>query len=248
MQSHNVLTGLVDDVNSKKIIGMKSAVAIMGLLLLAGCASNPPQKIATAEEIFAMAIPQRVDNGAIFQSNRGIALYEDIKARNVGDMITIVLSEQTNATKSASTSTSKANSIDVDNPTLLGLPISFSASPLSSRAMSLESTLESNKTFAGEGDSSQSNQLTGSVTALVTEVLPNGYLRIEGEKNIKINQGDEYVRIKGIVRPVDIRADNSVLSTQVASAVISYGGNGVVAGANEMGWIAKFFNSKWWPF
>ncbi len=221
---------------------------IVGAVLLAGCASPPKNKIATAEEIFAMAPTQRVDNGAIFQLNRGIALYEDNKARNIGDMITIVLSEKTNATKSASTNTSKDNSIDVTNPTLLGLPTAFSSSLLSSRAMSLASTLESSKSFAGDGDSSQSNQLTGSVTALVTAVLPNGYLRIEGEKNININQGDEYIRIKGIVRPVDIRSDNTISSTQVANAEISYGGSGVIASSNDMGWLGKFFNSTWWPF
>jgi len=234
--------------NHKQVTKIKLVAGITGLLLLSGCATAPENKIATAEEIFAMSTPQRIDNGAIFQSSKGVALYEDVKARNVGDMITIVLSEQTNATKSASTSTSKENAIDIDNPTLLGLPTAFSASPLSSRAMSLESTLDSSKSFSGEGDSAQSNQLTGSVTAMVVAVLPNGYLRVEGEKNISINQGEEYVRIKGIVRPVDISSDNSVLSTQVANAVIAYGGNGVIASSNDMGWLGKFFNSKWWPF
>ncbi len=231
-----------------RVSKLKWIAAIGGVLLLSGCASGPTHKIATAEEIFAMATPERIDNGAIFQPSKGIALYEDIKARNIGDMITIVLSEQTNASKSASTSTSKDNAIDVTNPTLLGLPTAFSSSVLSSRDMSLASSLESSKSFSGEGDSAQSNQLSGSVTAMVTGVLPNGYLRVEGEKNISINQGEEYVRIKGIIRPVDIRSNNSVLSTQVANAVISYGGNGVIANSNDMGWLGKFFNSKWWPF
>jgi len=227
---------------------MSLIAGVMVALLFTGCASTPKQKIATAEEIFAMSAPQRIDNGAIFQPAQGMALYEDIKARNVGDMITIVLSEQTNATKSASTSTSKDNNIDVTNPTLLGLPGVINSTLLSNRPMTLESSLESSKSFSGEGDSAQSNQLTGSVTALVTAVLPNGYLRIEGEKNISINQGDEYVRIKGIIRPVDIRSNNSISSTQVANAEISYGGDGVVANSNDMGWLAKMFNSIWWPF
>ncbi|MCF6324238.1 MAG: flagellar basal body L-ring protein FlgH [Gammaproteobacteria bacterium] len=221
---------------------------VIGILLLAGCASGPKDKIATAEEIFAMSAPQRIDNGSIFQFAQGMALFEDIKARNVGDMITIVLSEQTNATTSASTSTSKENNVDITNPTLLGLPTMINTSLLSGRPMTLASSLDSNKSFSGEGDSAQSNQLTGSVTALVTAVLPNGYLRIEGEKNISINQGDEYVRIKGIIRPVDIRSNNTISSSQVANAEISYGGDGVVASANNMGWLAKIFNSIWWPF
>lgn len=227
---------------------IKLMAGVMGVLLLTGCASGPKNKIATAEEIFAMSTPQRIDNGSIFQPAQGMALYEDIKARNVGDMITIVLSEQTNATTSASTSTSKENNIDITNPTLLGLPAMINTSLLSNRPMTLASSLDSNKSFSGEGDSAQSNQLTGSVTALVTAVLPNGYLRIEGEKNISINQGDEYVRIKGIIRPVDIRSNNTISSTQVANAEISYGGDGIVASANDMGWLAKMFNSIWWPF
>jgi len=218
------------------------------ILLMTGCAISPKEKIATAEEIFAMSIPERIDNGAIYQPSRGIALYEDIKARHVGDIITILLSEQTNATKSASTTTSKDNAVDVTNPTVLGLPAVINSSLLSNRPMSLASTLQSSKSFTGEGDSSQSNNLTGSVTAMVTEVLPNGYLRIEGEKSISINQGDEYIRIKGIVRPVDIASNNSVSSRQVANAVISYSGSGVIASSNDMGWLGKFFNSIWWPF
>jgi len=227
---------------------IKLMAGMVAVLLLTGCASAPKEKIATAEDIFAMSTPQRIDNGAIFQPAQGMALYEDIKARNVGDMITIVLSEQTNATKSASTSTSKDNNVDITNPTLLGLPGVINTSLLSDRPMTLESSLDSSKNFSGEGDSAQSNQLTGSVTALVTAVLPNGYLRVEGEKNISINQGGEYVRIKGIIRPVDIRSNNTVSSTQVANAEISYGGDGVVASANDMGWLAKMFNSIWWPF
>jgi len=231
-----------------KSVSFKLTASVIGILLLSGCASAPKEKIATAEEIFAMSAPPRIDNGSIFQPSQGMALYEDIKARRVGDMITIVLSEQTNASKSASTSTSKDNSVDVTNPTLMGLPAVINTTLLSNRPTTLESSLDSSKSFTGEGDSAQSNQLTGSVTALVTAVLPNGYLRIEGEKNISINQGDEYVRIKGIIRPVDIRSNNSVSSMQVANAEISYGGNGVVASANDMGWLAKMFNSKWWPF
>jgi flagellar L-ring protein precursor FlgH len=108
--------------------------------------------------------------------------------------------------------------------------------------------LAGNRSFSGEGGSEQSNQLTGNVTATVVEVLPNGYLRIRGEKLISINKGDEYIRLTGVVRPVDIQADNSILSTMVANAEIAYGGTGMLADASEMGWLGRFFNSRWWPF
>jgi len=227
-------------------------VILAGILFLSGCASSPEHMFNAPEiEKITYTPPVKVDNGAIFQNSFNNPLFEDIKAKRVGDIVTIVLNEQTDASKSASTNTDKTNAIDVENPTLLGSPLSFStkgAMPLAGRDLTLESQLNSSKSFSGEGDSSQSNELSGSVTATVLEVLPNGYLRIQGEKMISINQGDEYLRITGIIRPMDIRTDNSVLSTQVANAKIAYGGKGVVADSNDMGWLAKFFNSKWWPF
>ncbi|HKK03898.1 MAG TPA: flagellar basal body L-ring protein FlgH, partial [Gammaproteobacteria bacterium] len=102
--------------------------------------------------------------------------------------------------------------------------------------------------FDGEGDAAQSNQLEGSITVTVSEVLPNGNLVIQGEKWVKINQGQEYIRLRGIVRPVDIGPDNTVLSTQVADAQLAYGGTGVVAQSNSPGWLTRFFNSPLWPF
>ncbi|HFQ92158.1 MAG TPA: flagellar basal body L-ring protein, partial [Chromatiales bacterium] len=112
----------------------------------------------------------------------------------------------------------------------------------------LEQRLSAQKSFEGEGQSDQSNQLRGTIQAMVVEVLPNKVLRVEGEKVIAINQGDETVRISGLVRLQDITTDNTVSSTQVANAVITYGGSGIVADSNDMGWLGKFFNSKWFPF
>jgi flagellar L-ring protein precursor FlgH len=186
--------------------------------------------------------------GAIYQAGRGSSLFEDVRARRVGDVITVVLQESTNAAQSASTSTSKDSSVNLANPTLFGNPFSFGSSLLGDSRRNLQTDIGGSRSFSGEGGSQQSNRLTGNITATVVEVLPNGYLRIRGEKLISINKGDEYIRLTGVVRPVDIQADNSVLSTMVANAEIAYGGNGVLADASEMGWLSRFFNSKWWPF
>jgi len=231
---------------------LKYLLAITGILIFSGCTTTP-QRIFSKPEIeqISYTMPSRVENGSIYQRSYNNPLFEDIKAKRVGDIVTIVLDEQTDASKSASTSTDKTNSIDIANPTVLGSPVSFGTKggmPLAGRDLDLSASVDSSKTFEGSGDSTQSNALSGSVTATVVEILPNGYLRIQGEKTISINQGDEFVRITGIIRPMDIRTDNSVLSTQVANAKIAYGGNGVVANSNEMGWLARFFNSKWWPF
>ncbi len=186
--------------------------------------------------------------GAIFQSGQEISLFEDAKARRVGDIITVVLVEQTTATKQADTNTSKKQDTQLDNPTILGAPLSFNMPGGSNRVLNLGTTLSGSRSFAGAGDSSQSNKLQGNVTVTVAEVLSNGNLMVRGEKRLTINQGDEYIRFSGIVRPSDIGPDNTVLSTSVADAKIAYTGTGTLDDSNSSGWLASLFNSKWWPF
>ena len=114
--------------------------------------------------------------------------------------------------------------------------------------MNLNSALGSGSTFAGESESTQSNSLSGSITVSVVDVLPNGYLKIRGEKRVRLNQGNEYVRLAGIIRPSDISPDNSVESTKIADATIMYTGEGALADANKIGWLARFFISAVFPF
>jgi flagellar L-ring protein precursor FlgH len=126
--------------------------------------------------------------------------------------------------------------------TLLGAAATLHGTPL------LSNNINDAAKFAGEGDSAQSNSLTGYITATVTRVLPNGNLYVIGEKLIGINQGSEYVRISGVVRPIDLAPDNSIPSLKVGAARISYGGKGALADANAQGWLSRFFNSPWTPF
>ena len=223
-------------------------VAILVILILGGCAATPQVYQEAEKQVFTPPPPPpKPDNGSIYQAGYSTALFEDVRARYVGDILTIILNEETRASKSASTSTSKDNAVDVENPTLFGLPLTLN-SLTKGKLDNLEQRLSAQKSFEGEGQSDQSNQLRGTIQAMVVEVLPNRILRIEGEKIIAINQGDETVRISGLVRLQDISTDNTVPSTQVANAVITYGGSGIVADSNDMGWMGKFFNSKWFPF
>ena len=227
------------------------AVGLLGgLVLTSGCATAPVSSSIAAPvvdtgESALSSMRQEVEykNGAIFSAGHDVALFEDVKARHVGDILTIVLQEETQASKSASTSTNKSTDFSAENPTVLGRAASFKGGKYT-----LENLLSSDNSFSGDGDSSQSNSLTGNVSVVVTEVLPNGNLRIQGQKILTINQGDEQVRLAGVVRPGDIRSDNTVLSTQVADAHFVYAGTGVIADANTMGWLARIFNSGWWPF
>jgi len=153
-----------------------------------------------------------------------------------------VLNEQTAAQKSATTTTTKNTSTTLPGMTVLGKPVTIKGNPV------LSANINDAAKFDGEGDSKQSNSLTGYITATVVRVLPNGNLFVKGEKWIGINQGEEYVRLTGVVRPIDLAPDNSIPSLKVASAKISYGGKGALADANAQGWLSRFFNSPWTPF
>lgn len=219
-------------------------LSLLGLLvwLLGGCmASQPVHDPAYVPPRPAPIEASRVNNGAIYQAGFGVRLFEDQRARRVGDIVTIVLQETTSASKSSSTSTSKDNAVDIGAPTVLGGPVTYHGKEV------LGASMDSSQAFDGSGASSQSNSLTGSITATVTEVLANGYLVVRGEKVLTLNRGDEYVRFSGIVRPTDIRSDNSVYSTQVANAQIIYSGTGEVADASKNGWLSRFFLA-FWPF
>ncbi len=196
---------------------------------------------------FEPAMPEQIQpnmevTGSIYHSSNNRFLFEDIKARRVGDLITVILQEQTNAAKSASTNTSKDSNIDMPGPTLLGLPVTYKGREI------LHNSLKNNTKFAGAGDSSQSNSLSGNITVTVAKVLSNGNLVVRGEKVLTLNQGSEVVRISGLIRTSDISPDNTIVSTQIANANITYGGNGMVADSNKAGWLTRFFNSQIWPF
>ncbi len=230
-------------------------VLILALLGgVAGCTSTSPIRVDS--EGFETVRPDHMvpppkKNGSIFQAGYEVSLYSDIRARRVGDVITVVLTERTNASKTASTSTKKDTSINLEAPTLFGRTLRFDLPrPFSSakKNATLETGVSSANAFDGEGDAAQSNSLTGNITVTVSEVLPNGNLMVRGQKRLTINQGNEYVQFSGIVRPLDITSDNTVLSTKVADARIAYIGDGILADANTQGWLGRFFNSKWWPF
>ncbi|MBN4073759.1 flagellar basal body L-ring protein FlgH [bacterium AH-315-E07] len=210
------------------------------MLGLGACASNSLRKSEFAPPIYEVSPPPLPSNGSIYSSKYKMSLFSDIKAKQVGDLLTIILVEETTASKSADISADKNSSVNVLNPTILGRAVSFGS-------RTLETAIEGSNQFDGAGSANQSNSLDGSVSVIVEQVLSSGNLRVRGQKLISINQGDEFVRVTGLVRPEDIRGDNTVLSTQIADAHFSYGGRGVVADSNSMGWLARFFNSPYWP-
>ncbi len=222
------------------------------LLLLAGCNSAPVKDPSYAPVRPPIPAPAPEQNGAIFHSGYETAWFENLRARRVGDILSIKLVEKMKANKKAKTDVAKDNSTSISNPTILGTTPSFDAPgflPLAShKNNNLAFGLESKNASKGDGKSEQSNLLEGDITVTVVEVLPNGYLMVRGEKRIGINQGNEYIRLSGIVRPIDIDSTNTILSTRLADPTIIYVGDGVLADSNEMGWLSRFFVSGLFPF
>ena len=221
-------------------------LCLLATVLLAGCSTVHHEKKDQKDDDDGLGWTQEpvppASNGAIYQVGRDVALFENPIARRVGDVVTIILSEATNAQKSATTKTQKSTSNTLPGVSLFGSPVTIHG------AQVLSGNVNDASKFDGEGNSAQSNSLSGYITTTVAKVLPNGNLYIKGEKKIWINQGQENVVLSGVIRPIDLAPDNSISSSRVANARISYGGKGAINDANSAGWLSRFFNSPWTPF
>lgn len=184
--------------------------------------------------------PQAGDGGGSIygaREGKGLRLFQDNKASDIGDLLTITLVESTTATTQAKTAVTKKTGATISAPVLGGHAVN-----------DLSASLNGGRDFQGNGNSAQSNKLDGQLTVRVVQDLGNGNLLVRGDKQLRLNQGDELVQIQGIVRRADISPDNRVTSDRVADARIVYGGRGTLARSNAMGWLGRFFNSALFPF
>jgi len=227
--------------------GFKTAKAlavasIASVFLLTGCTAARNAK--PNDPAFAPVMPDytaqnQSSQGAIYQSYQRVSYFVDRKARHVGDILTVNLVEKTTASKKAETEMDKSSDHSFANPVL---PNPFT------NTVDLAATVKGSSATKGAAESDQSNSLSGNITVTVTDVLPNGVLRVRGEKWMTLNTGDEYIRISGMVRYEDISPENVVPSTKLADARITYSGTGSFANSNEPGWLSKFFIGQLWPF
>ncbi len=228
---------------------MKPLIGLSLVMLLSACASTPrgpvPGEQAYTPAVPAEPAPIRVNKGGIYQPNSEMALFADNRSNRVGDIITIVLVERTVSSKSADTTASKNSTNDLTGPDLL--------SPLSNELglgvnLGKLNSVDHQRGFSGSAASDMSNSLSGNIAVTVSEVLPNGNLAVRGEKWMTLNRGEEYIRIRGLIRPEDIALDNTIASTKLADARITYSGTGELADTNRQGWLSRFFVSALWPF
>lgn len=222
------------------------AVVITLTWLLSACSAPQTVRVLPDDPDFAPILPEHeedsiVPSGSLFKANYVNNIYSDSKAHRVGDIISVVLSESTQAQKNAKTELKKENSATLSPITGFGgVPINF-------KGDSVQFGLDQDSDFKGDSKSNQGNSLSGNVSVHVLRVLPNGNLMIRGEKWMTLNTGDEYIRLTGIIRPQDISSNNTILSQKIANARIQYSGTGTFADVQEQGWLTKFFNSTWWP-
>ncbi len=233
-------------VNGNRVLNNFSRYFFMSVLgaLATGCAMTTstttyqPNTLRAPQHAAAVAQP----NGAILQmvhsttgGVRYTPLFEDRRARSIGDTIIVTLNETTNASKSSGSNASRSGSIDFSVPSLLGIPLSL---------LKKHATVEakSNNKFDGSGESSSKNNFRGTITVTDIEALQNGNLVVNGEKQIGINQGQEFIRLSGIVNPTHIMG-NTISSTQIADARVEYRSNGYIDEAQTMGWLSRFFLS-----
>jgi flagellar L-ring protein FlgH len=196
-------------------------------------------------------------NGTIYQPGYEMSLYQDHIAHRIGDILTVRLEEQTQGQKQAETKTNKLSTIDTNaggttnNPSILNPkvgnngnmePVFFGAG-IKQFMFNTGSEID----FNGKGQTNQSNKLRGTISVTVIRVLSNGNMMIQGESWVTINQGREYIRLTGIVRPEDIDANNMISSQRIADARIGYSGAGQVGNASRAGIMAQLFN-KFFPF
>lgn len=202
--------------------------------LLAGClASTPPT--AVHQPMTARPEPREAVkpiNGAIYQIGSARPLFEDRRARFVGDTLTITINEKNTAQKASTANSDRSSSLSLAVPKVIGVP------GKGAQGIDVEAT-SANK-FDGKGGASANNGFTGTITVTVIEVYPNGNLLVSGEKMVAINQGEEFIRLSGVVNPLYINS-NTVSSSQVADARIEYKQNGYIDSAQVMGWLGRFF-------
>ncbi len=209
-----------------------------GLLLLAACTTVPPTNVHQPMTARPQPRPEQLaaalaSTGSIYQAGASRTLFEDRRARHVGDTITVTITENTSAATKSNTSVAKTGNINASLGPNLNLP---------GRTLT-ELKANSSNIASGKGDAAANNVFTGTITVTVVEVLPNGNLLVSGEKQVAIGHGQEYIRLSGVVNPFFVNAANTIASSQIADARIEYKESGAISEAQVMGWLARFFLS-----
>jgi len=219
--------------------------AVLGACAPTSYAIKKDKNLDLVEKAMKAPRVDHTESGSLW-NNTGVTMFTDPKAHAVGDLVTVLVAENASATRQLGTKKSKKSSHKTAITAALGYETSLSAkNPNFKPSTALD--LSNDKSFDGSGQTTNSDTLTASVTSVVTEVFPNGNMRIVGRRQVTINDQPQALTFTGVIRPFDITSDNSIPSSKVAQAVISYGGGGELASVAHEGWLAQTLDVVW-PF
>ncbi|MBT5471586.1 MAG: flagellar basal body L-ring protein FlgH [Nitrospina sp.] len=235
--------------NKWKLIGL-----VLLVLMFPAC-SKTHRAVDSAstvipKHLYAKPVVAKQEEGALWPGDTSKnLLFEDNKARVVGDIVTVTILENATSSQSASTNTSKSTNMNMQTNTLLGLPTSLGVQNFLGLGNQFDPTVNAtiNNSNQGQGTVTRNGSLTGTVSSTIIEIMPSGNLRIEGRRSVRVNNEEQLMVLRGVIRPQDINFDNTIASTLIADASISYSGEGVVADEQRKGWLAKIL-SRVWPF
>ena len=239
-----------------KILNIKAVgLAILFLLFFLPACSTSHRAIDSTstvipKNLYAKKTKSVLQDGALWPGDTADnLLFEDSKGRLVGDIVTVTINETATSSQSATTNTSKNTTLNMQAPNVLGLPSSLGVQNFLGLGTQFDPTVSASvaNQNQGNGTVTRNGSLTGTVSAIITEILPSGNFRIEGRRSVTVNHEEQIMVLRGIIRPQDINFDNTISSIWIADASISLTGEGVVADEQRKGWLAKAL-SKVWPF
>ena len=222
---------------------MRHLLFLAALFTATGCVHQQPSTFPAREQRLEKPAVSYV-NGSLWQAS-STSLIDDLKARRVGDTLTVIVTEQTSASKEATTGTGRSGSVAAGIPNLLGFEAKMAGLNGMDPTKLISASTDSK--YSGSGSTTRKDNLTATMTARVMEVLPNGNLLIEGRRNVMVNNEDQMIVLEGTVRPRDITPDNAINSSLIADARITYSGNGVISDRQRPGWLMNIIDVVW-PF
>lgn len=216
------------------------------LLMLAAGACAHTQGPASPPEPVEVPPVAAVTSGSIWQQGSANH-FGDRRARNVGDIVTVKILEESTASQESGTETDKTSNLDAGIDDFFGLPQNFGMASFLASGQSFSPTVKGdyNRDFKGSGSTVRKDKLTSTVSATVVERMPNGNLRIKAMREIKVNREKQFVELEGMIRPEDISVYNTILSTQIAEARIHYTGKGVLGDTEGPGWFTRILDWIW---
>jgi len=222
------------------------ALMLATLSLLTACGPKSPDVTAIREALDepVVADPKPQSPGTLWNGDEGNWL-ADVKARRVGDIVTVVIKEKASASKVATTDTERSSSIAAGISSLFGLENALADKTNITPSSMIDAS--SNNSFSGSGKTTREEDLVATLTTQVIEVYPNGNMKIRGGKSVTVNNENQIIYLTGIVRLYDVTANNTIDSGNILNAQISYTGKGALSDKQKPGWLMRIFDNTW-PF